>query len=77
MDTRPWEKSEIAKRFRTLRVKTQLFQSELAGLIGVCRQSISKIENGHTMPRLSTWDRFCDVEAKHNQPRIVLPVHWL
>jgi DNA-binding XRE family transcriptional regulator len=76
MDTRPWEKSEIAKRFRSLRRKARLSQSLLAEFIGVCRQSINEIENRRVMPHSSTWNRFCDLEAKHNQPRIVLPVHW-
>jgi DNA-binding XRE family transcriptional regulator len=51
-------------------------QSHLAEIIRISRQSISEIENAHVMPHSSTWNRFCDLEAKHNQPRIVLPVHW-
>jgi ribosome-binding protein aMBF1 (putative translation factor) len=51
-------------------------QSHLAEIIRISRQSISEIENAHVMPHPSTWKRFADLEAKHNQPRVVLPVHW-
>ena len=76
MDTRPWEKSEIAKRFKALRRKARISQSLLGELIGTCRQTISEIENRRVIPHQSTWDSFCDLEVRHNQPRIVLPVHW-
>jgi DNA-binding XRE family transcriptional regulator len=76
MDSRPWEKLETAERFRALRRKARMKQSHLAEIIRISRQSISEIENAHVMPHPSTWNRFCDLEAKHNQPRIVLPVHW-
>ncbi len=76
MDTRPWEKSETAERFRALRRKAVLSQSLLGEIIGVCRQSVSEIENAHVMPHPSTWDNFCALETKHNQPPISSTVHW-
>jgi DNA-binding XRE family transcriptional regulator len=51
-------------------------QRVLADLVGVCRQSISEIENARVMPNHSTWKNFCDLETAHNQPEIVLPAHW-
>jgi len=76
MEFRPDDKFAVSERFKSLRRKAHLKQSDLARLIGICRQSISEIERACVMPHPSTWDRFCDFEAKHNQPRIDLPVHW-
>ena len=76
MNSRPWEKSETAERFKALRRKARVSQSLLGTIIGTCRQSISEIENAHVMPHPSTWARFSELEAKHNAPKIVLPVHW-
>ena len=76
MDKRPWKKSEIAQRFRALREKALLTQKRLGEIIKVCRQSICEIESGQVMPHPATWDRFCDLEWKHNQPKIVWPTHW-
>ncbi len=76
MDTRPWEKPEIAERFRSLRRKARLSQSLLAEFIGVCRQTVNKIERRRVMLHPSTWARFSELEARHKQPRIRMPVHW-
>jgi hypothetical protein len=48
----------------------------LGSIMGVCRQSICEIENAHVMPHPSTWERFVDLETKHNQPRCVCPYFW-
>jgi DNA-binding XRE family transcriptional regulator len=64
MDTRPWEKSEIAARFRSLRRESLLTQKRLAGFIGIGRQALNKIENQHSMPHQTTWDAFRSLEAK-------------
>jgi DNA-binding XRE family transcriptional regulator len=77
MDTRPWEKSETAERFKALRRKARIKQSHLAEIIGICRQSISEIENARVMPHPSTWNHFCELEARHNQPKIDLSGNWL
>ena len=76
MDTRPWERPEIAQRFKVLRRKALLTQKQLGEIIRICRQSICEIESGQVVPHSTTWDRFCDLETKHNQPRIVIPTHW-
>jgi transcriptional regulator with XRE-family HTH domain len=76
MDSRPLEKSETAKRFKALRRKARLSQSLLAEFIGVCRQTVNKIERRRAMLHSSTWARFSELEAKHNAPKIVLPAHW-
>jgi DNA-binding XRE family transcriptional regulator len=76
MDTRPWEKAEIAVRFQSLRRKSLLTQKRLAGLIGVGRQAVNEIENQRSMPHEATWNAFCRLEAKHNQPPISFPKTW-
>ena len=76
MDTRPDQKSTVARRFKALRSKAHVSQSLLAGLIGICRQSVSEIENQRVMPHPSTWARFSELEARHKQPRIPMPKHW-
>lgn len=77
MELRPDDKVVIAKRFRRLRRKSLLTQKLLASLIGVCRQSVSEIENRRVLPHDRTWERFRNLETKHNEARSVhLPVHW-
>ena len=73
---KPWEKREIAKRFKALRRKARISQSLLGELIDICRQSISEIENAHTMPHATTWSRFCELENRHKQPPIRMPSNW-
>jgi len=76
MDSRPWEKSETARRFRALRRKARVSQSLLAEIIGICRQSVSEIENRRVMPHPSTWARFSELEATHKQPKIRMRIDW-
>jgi DNA-binding XRE family transcriptional regulator len=75
-DTRPWEKSEIAARFHALRQKALITQLDLAGLIGVRRQAVNRIENARAMPHESTWNSFLSLEARHNRPRVIFPERW-
>jgi len=76
MEFQPCEKSEVAERFRALRRKARLKQSRLAEIIGICRQSVSEIENARVMLHHSTWERFVDLETRHYQPLISFPEHW-
>ena len=76
MDRRPWKKSEIAQRFRALREKALLTQKRLGEIIKVCRQSVNEIEGGRVMPQPTTWQRFVELEWKHNRPPICMPTHW-
>jgi DNA-binding XRE family transcriptional regulator len=76
MEFRPDDKFAVSERFKSLRRKAGLTQSDLGRLIGLCRQSVNEIENRRVMPHYTTWNLFCDFEAKHNQPQIELPVHW-
>jgi DNA-binding XRE family transcriptional regulator len=75
--TRPWEKAEIADRFRALRRKAHLTQRRLGRLIKADRKTINRIENLHSMPHQGLWNGFCKLEAAHNQPQIVLGADWL
>lgn len=73
---RPADKAEIARRFKALRREADFTQRRLAGVIGICRQTISEIEHQHVMPHCATWRRFAALEEKHMQPRLTLPVRW-
>jgi DNA-binding XRE family transcriptional regulator len=75
-DTRPLKKSETAQHFKSLRRKALLTQKRLGEIIKVCRQSVNEIERGHVMAHPTTWNRFCELEEKHNQPEIRMPLHW-
>lgn len=75
-DSRPWERGEVAHRFKALRTKAHLLQKELARHIHADRKTINRIENLRTMPGPRTWKRFEELEARHNQPLIELPTHW-
>lgn len=63
----PSAKAAIAKRFRTLRKKALLSQADLGEVLGICRQSVSAIENCRVWPHFTTMDRFSDLEAKNDQ----------
>jgi DNA-binding XRE family transcriptional regulator len=78
MDSRPSEKREIAERFKALRRQSGLAQSQLGNLIGICRQSVSEIENEHVLARDSTWHRFCEyVEIRQLSERMAgLPENY-
>ena len=75
-DTRPWKKSEIAKRFRALRRKAYFTQSRLGELIRLSRKCVCQIETGSVMPHCGTWDRFVDLEQKHYRPKVEMPTNW-
>ena len=62
---RPDYKAQIARRFKALRRRSFLTQRRLAGLIGICRQAVSEIENRRTLPHSGTWERFAALETKH------------
>jgi DNA-binding XRE family transcriptional regulator len=73
----PEARADIAARFKALRRKAILSQSNLGDLIGICRQSVSEIENSHVWPHYTTLDRFSDLEVNHEQARLPrFPKHW-
>jgi transcriptional regulator with XRE-family HTH domain len=74
---RPEDFWEIRKRFLALRRKARLSQRHLGIITGICRQTISKIENGHVAPWPRTWARFRALEERHNRPPIELPTCWV
>lgn len=83
-DTQPWEKAEVAERFKAFRHRNLLTQERLAGLIRICRQSVSEIEGAHVTPHAATWKRFRGLELKYEEgARIQLllqnfdPTHWV
>ncbi len=69
MESRPNDKSIAANRFKALRRKSLISQSSLARAIGICRQSVNKIENHRVMPNYITWEKFCALELRHEQAR--------
>ena len=73
MDKRPVIRSEIAERFRALRRKEHLSQRTLGERIGICRQSVSEIENALVKPHLRTWRRFCELEERSARPLVFRP----
>jgi DNA-binding XRE family transcriptional regulator len=76
----PEAKAEIAARFKALRREAILSQSDLGDLIGICRQSVSEIENCRVWSHYTTLNRFSDLEASHEQARLArlprFPKHW-
>lgn len=76
-DTRPWERSEIADRFKALRKKVRLSQCELGKFLHIDRKSVCRIERSRTVPGPRTWKRFEEFEAGHDEGRIELPADWL
>ncbi len=72
----PQAKASIARRFKALRKKALLTQSDLGDLIGLCRQSVNKIENRRVWPHYTTWDKFREVESNRNLHRVCFPVNW-
>jgi DNA-binding XRE family transcriptional regulator len=59
-EAKPQNRSAIAERFIALRRRLGFSQSRLGKMIGICRQSVSKIENEHVLARDSTWHQFCE-----------------
>ena len=45
-------------------------------LIGLSRKCICQIESGSVMPHCRTWNRFADLEERHNRPQLEMPTHW-
>jgi DNA-binding XRE family transcriptional regulator len=72
----PEAKADIAMHFKDLRRKVGLTQLDLGRNIGLCRQSVSEIENCRVWPHYTTLDRFCDLEAKCFQSQVRFPEHW-
>ncbi len=69
MASKPRDKFAVAKSFKALRQRSLMSQAGLAGVIGLCRQSVNKIENGHVTPHYTTLQKFRNLEAKHEQAR--------
>ena len=77
MQLRPSDKTVIAERFKSARAESDLTQSELAQIIGVCRQSVSRIENCRALANRSTWEKFCNPKSIPNEAEIGhLPEHY-
>jgi DNA-binding XRE family transcriptional regulator len=77
MDRRPWEKAEIAERYKRLRREARLMQRELGDLIGVDRKTVNRIENLRSMPDPRTWKRFAELEATKDEPQLGTSMDWL
>jgi DNA-binding XRE family transcriptional regulator len=75
-DPRPQDYWDIRRRFRALRQKAKLSQHKLGELIDLRLWSVSRIENGHVVPHVSTWLRFRALERKHLAPPINFPANW-
>lgn len=69
MEFRPRDRFAIAKRFKALRQRSPMSQVQLGRAIGICRQSVNKIENGRVMPHYTTLEKFRDLEARHERAR--------
>jgi DNA-binding XRE family transcriptional regulator len=65
---KPPNRLAVAERFIALRRTVGLSQSDLGELVGVCRQTVSEIENSRVMPHDSTWQRFAEYESKGDEP---------
>ena len=59
-EAKPQNRYAVAERFVALRRSAGFSQSRLGKMIGICRQSVSKIENEHALARDSTWHQFCE-----------------
>lgn len=58
-EAKPQNREAIAGRFMALRRRLGFSQSRLGKMVGICRQSVSEIENEHVLARDSTWHQFC------------------
>jgi len=61
----PEAKADFAMHFKALRWRAGLTQTELGHMIGLCRQSVSEIENCRVWPHYTTLECFCKFEAKY------------
>src|SRR5262245_30083429 len=59
-------KYEVGQRLLTLRSRTRLTQTDLAGLIGVNRRSIQNWEAGVSYPKEDHLQQLIDVFLKHD-----------
>jgi len=78
-DARPFDMLEIAERFRDLRRRcpVRMTQARLAGLLGVGRQALNRIECARTTPHPTTWNRFRELERRYEEAaKLQLPKHW-
>ena len=55
------DSNKVGELIRTARKKKGLSQNELADMINISREAISKWENGHHWPDLSVIDELADV----------------
>jgi Helix-turn-helix domain len=67
---------EIAQRFRALRQDAFLTQRMLSDAVGLCRPTISRIENCRTMIWPSTWRRFATMERLFRRGEIDPYADW-
>lgn len=70
MDPRPCTTAEIAERFRALRRDALLTQRMMSDVVGICRPSISEIENCRVLIWPSTWRKFYQMESKFRRGEI-------
>jgi len=75
---KPQNRSAIAERFIAERRRWGFSQFRMGEMIGICRQSVSKIENEHVLARDSTWYQFCEyVEVRQVSERMAgLPENY-
>jgi len=73
MELRPKDRTVIAKRFETFRANCRIpmTQAQLGEVIGISRQTVSNIESAQVLPNYITWDKFCELEARHAEARAV------
>lgn len=50
---------KYAKKIRKERLGRGITQVNLAKLLGISQATMSKLENGETMPKAEVWLRFC------------------
>jgi DNA-binding XRE family transcriptional regulator len=65
MPCSPEAKADFAMHFKAIRRRAGLTQTELGHMIGLCRQSVSEIENCHVWPHYTTLECFCELEARY------------
>lgn len=65
------ERERIAERWRRLRKEQLLAQKELAALLKMSREQVSRIENAHVRPRQRTLRSFQKLELELKQGEAV------
>ena len=77
MEPRPDEYRVVARRFKQLRRRALVTQSNLGIIIGVSRSCVNSIETQRTLPNTRTWAAFHSLESLHKAGKKVrLPLHW-